>query len=69
MTNRRFNLDKFRVFMTRLTVKSTAGHSRITWAERQTYRQDNPEFGVLHLAYKPIKRVRIAMFIEQEAPK
>ena len=37
MTNRCFNFDKFRVCI-RLTVKSTAGHSRITWAEWQTYK-------------------------------
>ena len=37
MTNRYFNFDKFRVFI-RLTVKSTASHSRMTWAEWQTYK-------------------------------
>ena len=37
MTNRRFNFDKFRVFI-RLTVKSTASHSRITWSEWQAYK-------------------------------
>ena len=35
LTNRRFNFDKFRVFII-LAVKSTVGHSRITWAEWQT---------------------------------
>jgi len=37
MTNRRFNLDKFRVSI-RLTVKSTMSHSRITWSEWQAYK-------------------------------
>ena len=34
MTNRRFNLEKFRVFI-RLIVKSTASHSKITLSEWQ----------------------------------
>ena len=69
MTNHRFNLDKFRVLI-RFTVKSSAGHSRTTWAEWQTYKAGSTEiFGVYTWRFKPIKRVIKAMFNEQGAPK
>ena len=68
MTNRRFNFDKFRVFI-RLTVKSTAGHSRITWSEWQTYKgRITRSFGE-YTWRQANKSVNKAMFIEQEAPK
>ena len=68
MTDRRFNLDKFRVLI-RLTVKSSAGHSRIIWAEWQTYKVGSTEiFGVYTWRFKPIERVIKATFNEQGAP-
>ena len=69
MTNRRFNFDKFRVLI-RLTIKSSAGHSRITWAEWHAYKAGATEIlGVYTWRFKPIKRFIKSMFNEQGAPK
>jgi hypothetical protein len=65
MTNRHFNLNKFRVLVKRLTDKSTTGHSGLPGGVASC-RQAGQNSG---MAWKPIKRVSIDILIEKEAPK